>query len=85
MAPECKAGLPETVAAFVLSSAPVHCTDAAAFCFEGRQVRLTHVKYGVLNDCPAGCSSRATNGRGLPLNVSELTWQRSVDPRAREG
>ncbi len=46
--PECKADVPDTVAAFVPSSAPVHCTDAAAFSMEGRQVRLTHVKYAAL-------------------------------------
>jgi len=52
---ECAAAVPEVVTAFVPSDAPVHCTDAATFCFEGRQVRLVHVEYGELNDCWSGC------------------------------
>jgi hypothetical protein len=57
LSPECQAEVPRTLATFVPPSAPVHCTDAAAFCFGGRAVRLTHVAYGVENDCPAGCFS----------------------------
>ena len=78
LAPACQADVPETVAAFVPSSAPVHCTDAAAFCFEGRQVRLTHVEYGVLNDCPAGCFSSHVcaieDPEGAALELFYAAW-----------
>lgn len=46
-----------TATAFVPRGAPVHCTDARSFEFEGRTVRLTHVEYGEEHDCPSGCFS----------------------------
>ena len=54
---EGQAEVAQTLAAFVPPGAPVHCTDAAAFCFAGHVVRLTHIAYGVENDCMAGCFS----------------------------
>jgi hypothetical protein len=57
LSPECQAEAAQALATFVPPDAPVHCTDAAAFCFAGRVVRLTHIAYGVENDCMAGCFS----------------------------
>lgn len=53
----CAGNVARTVAAFVPPGVVVHCMDAATFVADSRQVRLTHVGYGALLDCPAGCFS----------------------------
>lgn len=46
-----------TIATFVPEGHPIHEEHRATFDFEGREVALTHVEYGELMDCSAGCFS----------------------------
>ena len=52
------AAVQRTIADFVPTGEKVHCAGFQAFEFEGRQVVLTHVIFGMLMDCPAGCIAK---------------------------
>ena len=48
---------PRTIRALVPDGVAVHEQQSMPFDLQGREVRLTHVEYGALNDCPSGCFS----------------------------
>lgn len=55
---ECRPGsAPNTRRALVPQGSDVHCERTKTFEVEGRKVRLTHIEYGLLRDCPSGCFS----------------------------
>jgi hypothetical protein len=55
---ECRPGsAPKTRQALLPPGSEVHCENGKTFQVDGHKVRLTHVEYGQLMDCPSGCFS----------------------------
>jgi hypothetical protein len=46
-----------TIDRLVPADVEIHCSDNKTFTFNGREVSLTYIAYGELNDCVSGCFS----------------------------
>jgi hypothetical protein len=72
---------PRTIVTLVPPGQSIHDQQSMPFELEGREVRLTHVAYGALLDCPSGCFSSHVCAieDGADVSLFYATWNGAAE------